>query len=46
MRHLPDVNVWIALSYVAAFADASRLTMVTFDRALRGKVRKLILLEE
>jgi len=32
--------------YVAAFADASRVTMVTLDRALRGKVTPLILLEE
>ena len=32
--------------YVAAFSDAARVPMVTFDRALRGKVRKLILLEE
>lgn len=52
-RHFREVTrskhaspkVWTD-SYVAAFADASRLTMVTFDRALRGKVRRLVLLEE
>ncbi len=33
-------------AYLAAFADASELTLVTFDRAFRGKVKPLILLEE
>ena len=38
-------KVWTD-GYVAAFADAAHLTMVTLDRALRGKVRPLVLLEE
>lgn len=33
-------------AYLAAFADASQLTLVTFDRAFRGKGTSLILLEE
>jgi toxin-antitoxin system PIN domain toxin len=32
-------------AYLTAFADASQLTLVTFDRAFRGKARPLILLE-
>ena len=43
-RH-PSPKVWTD-GYVAAFADASRVTMVTFDRALRGRVKPLVLLEE
>ena len=31
-------------AYLAAFADASELTRVTFDLAFRGKVKPLILL--
>jgi hypothetical protein len=31
-------------AYLAAFAEASQLTLVTFDRAFRGKVKPLILL--
>jgi predicted nucleic acid-binding protein len=38
-------KVW-ADAYLAAFAEASQVTLVTFDRAFRGKVRPLILLEE
>lgn len=33
-------------AYLAAFADTSQLTIVTFDRAFRGKTKPLILLEE
>ncbi len=33
-------------AYLAAFAEASQVTLVTFDRAFRGTVRPLILLEE
>ena len=33
-------------AYLAAFADTSQLTIVTFDRAFRGKAKPLILLEE
>lgn len=32
-------------SYLAAFAQASRLTVVTFDRAFQNKARELVLLE-
>lgn len=32
-------------AYLAAVADTSQLTVVTFDRAFRGKVRSLLLLE-
>jgi len=32
-------------AYLAAFAETSQLTLVTFDRAFRGKARPLILLE-
>jgi predicted nucleic acid-binding protein len=31
-------------SYLAAFADASQLTIVTFDKILRGKARNGLLL--
>lgn len=33
-------------AYLSAFAEASQVTLVTFDRAFRGKVKPLILLEE
>ncbi len=33
-------------AYLAAFAEASQVTLVTFDRTFRGKVRSVILLEE
>jgi predicted nucleic acid-binding protein len=32
-------------AYLAAFAETSQLTLVTFDRAFRGKVKPLVLLE-
>jgi hypothetical protein len=32
-------------AYLSAFADASQVTLVTFDRAFRGKARPLVLLE-
>jgi len=38
-------KVW-ADAYLAAFAEASQLTLVTFDAAFRGKVKPLILLAE
>jgi toxin-antitoxin system PIN domain toxin len=38
-------KVW-ADAYLAAFAETSQLTIVTFDRAFRGKAKPLILLEE
>ncbi len=31
-------------AYLAAFAETSQITLVTFDRAFRGKVKPLILL--
>jgi toxin-antitoxin system PIN domain toxin len=37
-------KVW-ADAYLAAFAEASQITFVTLDRAFRGKVRPLVLLE-
>jgi hypothetical protein len=36
-------KVW-ADAYLAAFAEASQLTLVTFDRAFRGKVKPIELL--
>jgi len=33
-------------AYLAAFAEASQVTLVTFDHSFRGKVKPLILLEE
>jgi predicted nucleic acid-binding protein len=33
-------------AYLAAFAETSQLTLVTFDRAFRGKTRPILLLEE
>ena len=38
-------KVW-ADAYLAAFAETSQVTLVTFDRAFRGKVKPLVLLEE
>jgi predicted nucleic acid-binding protein len=38
-------KVW-ADAYLSAFAETSQLTLVTFDRAFRGKAKPLILLEE
>jgi predicted nucleic acid-binding protein len=36
-------KLW-ADAYLAAFADAAELTLVTFDRALAGKVKGAVLL--
>lgn len=33
-------------AYLAAFAETSQMTLVTFDRAFRGKLRSLMLLSE
>ena len=33
-------------AYLAAFAEASQLTLVTFDRAFRGRVKPIVLLAE
>lgn len=33
-------------AYLAAFAEASQVTLVTFDRAFRGRVKPIVLLEE
>ena len=33
-------------SYLAAFAETSQMSLVTFDRAFRGKCKPLVLLEE
>jgi uncharacterized protein len=33
-------------AYLAAFAEASQVTLVTFDRAFRGRVKPIMLLEE
>lgn len=38
-------KMW-ADAYLAAFAQSAQLTLVTFDRAFRGKTRPLMLLEE
>lgn len=38
-------KVW-ADAYLTAFAETSQVTLVTFDRAFRGKVKPLVLLEE
>ena len=40
----PATKDW-ADSYLAAFATAGQLTLVTFDRGLRTKTRSVILLE-
>jgi toxin-antitoxin system PIN domain toxin len=42
--HQASPKDW-ADSYLAAFAHASRLTLVTFDRALQNKAKDLLLLE-
>ena len=41
----PAPKDW-ADSYLAAFADASQLTLVTFDRAIRQKYAQVRLLQE
>lgn len=33
-------------AYLAAFAETSQLTLVTFDRAFRGRAKPLVMLEE
>lgn len=33
-------------AYLAAFAEASQLTLVTFDKAFKGKVKPIVLLAE
>jgi len=38
-------KVW-ADAYLASFAETAQITLVTFDRAFRGRVRSLLLLEE
>jgi predicted nucleic acid-binding protein len=43
-RRHPAAKHW-ADSYLAAFAASAELTLVTFDRAMRGKVKPLILLD-
>jgi uncharacterized protein len=42
LRH-PAPKDW-ADSYLAAFAGVAQLTLVTFDRAMRGKVKPIVLL--
>ena len=42
LRH-PAPKNW-ADSYLAAFAAVAQLTLVTFDRAMRGKVKPIIVL--
>jgi toxin-antitoxin system PIN domain toxin len=37
-------KVW-ADTYLAAFAEAAPITLVTFDRAFRGKVKPLVVLD-
>ena len=44
LRH-PAPKDW-ADSYLAAFAGVAQLTLVTFDRPMRGKVRPIIVLGE
>jgi toxin-antitoxin system PIN domain toxin len=44
LRHAAT-KAW-ADAYLAAFAETSQLTLVTFDRAFRGKVKPIVLLEE
>lgn len=39
----PSPKTW-ADAYLAAFAEATRLTLVTFDRALAGKAKGAVLL--
>jgi toxin-antitoxin system PIN domain toxin len=40
-----EPKTW-ADAYLAAFAETSQMTLVTFDRAFRGKMRPTVLLEE
>ena len=42
LRH-PAPKNW-ADSYLAAFAGVAQLTLVTFDRAMRGKVKPIVVL--
>ena len=44
-RHQASPKTW-ADAYLAAFAEASQLTLVTFDSGFRGKVKPLILLAD
>jgi hypothetical protein len=39
----PSPKTW-ADAYLAAFADAAKLTLITFDRALAGKAKDSVLL--
>ena len=43
-RRQATPKVW-ADAYLAAFAETAQMTLVTFDRAFRGKAKPLILLE-
>lgn len=43
LRH-SATKAW-ADAYLAAFCESSQTTLVTFDRAFRGKVKPLVLLE-
>ena len=43
--NLVSPKLW-ADAYLAAFAETARLTLVTFDRALAGKAKGSILLEQ
>jgi hypothetical protein len=43
-KHAPP-KAW-ADAYLAAFAETSQLTLVTFDRAFRSRVKPIVLLEE
>ena len=42
LRH-PAPKNW-ADSYLAAFAGVAQLTLVTFNRAMRGKVKPIVVL--
>lgn len=44
LRHAAP-KTW-ADAYLAAFAETSQVTLVTLDRAFRGKVKPIVLLEE
>ena len=43
-RSQPDPKLW-AEAYLAAFASAEEMKLVTFDRALAGRVEDSVLLE-
>ncbi len=43
-RHHPDPKLW-ADAYLAAFANAEGMQIVTFDRGLVGRVENSVLLE-